>query len=349
MSADGRATAARGDREDGSEGEDRGDGRNAAELAAQVELLAAENRRLRAVYRDAMRTRYRQTAAGFGALGALALLAGWLFPGVRTVMFALGGTGVFAGVLTYFLTPERFVPARVGEAVYGALADNGGRIVGELELADERVYVPREDGVTLFVPQRERYEVPADEDLDATFVLPRRERERGLALTPTGRRLAELFEDTDDAPAEPAAVAARLASALVEQFELVERADAETDASHGRVSVGVAGPAYAPVDGFDNPIASFVAVGLARALGRPVTLSVVEPDDERYDALVVCSWTVEGGDGGDGSGRREGGDGSEGGGGDEGSDGSGAAVDGETARERGPTSAGESTRDDRAN
>ncbi|MFC7156838.1 hypothetical protein ACFQPA_15480 [Halomarina halobia] len=272
-------------------GGDPTDAADAEELAVRVELLAAENRRLREAYRDAMRTRYRQTAIAFGAIGALALLGGAFFPGSRTVLYALGGTGVFAGVLTYFLTPERFIPARIGEAVYRTLADDVATIVGELELSNERVYVPRSGDARLFVPQFASYDVPADEDLDTAFVLAGRGEERGLALTPTGLPLAEFFEDTlDRSPGDAASLAPRLASALVDQFELVERAEADVDARRGRVSVGVAGPAYDPVDSFDNPIASLVAVAVARTLQRPISLSVVEPDDERYDALVVCSW-----------------------------------------------------------
>ena len=71
-----------------------------ADLAAQVELLAEENRRLRAEYARARQTTYRRTALGLFAVGALAVLGGVAFPHSSDVLFALGGTGLFAGVLT---------------------------------------------------------------------------------------------------------------------------------------------------------------------------------------------------------------------------------------------------------
>ncbi|WP_223302225.1 hypothetical protein [Haladaptatus sp. R4] len=100
------------------------------ELAARVALLAEENERLRREYRRARQAEYRRTALALVGCGALAALAGVLFPDARSTLFALAGTGLFAGVLTYFLTPNRIVPASVGErtyAAYGALRRDAPR------------------------------------------------------------------------------------------------------------------------------------------------------------------------------------------------------------------------------
>lgn len=94
------------------------------EQTARAELLAEENRRLRAEYARTQQTRYRRTAYGLAALGVLAVLGGLLFPNARGVLFALGGTGLFGGLLTLYLTPGQFVAADVGERVYAAMAAN---------------------------------------------------------------------------------------------------------------------------------------------------------------------------------------------------------------------------------
>jgi hypothetical protein len=113
-----------------------------ADLAAQVELLAEENRRLRDEYVRARRTTHRRTALGLFAVGALAVLGALALPQSRDVLFALGATGLFASVLTYYLTPEQFVAAETGERVYAALATTGAELVAELGLRDERIYAP---------------------------------------------------------------------------------------------------------------------------------------------------------------------------------------------------------------
>ncbi len=263
------------------------------DLQAQVDLLAEENRRLRAAYQSARRSRYRRTALGLLAVGGLALAGAALFPGVRTVLLALGGTGVFAAVLTYFLTPERFVSASVGDHVVSAYATNEASVVDELGLADRRVYVPTTGGPRLFVPQYETYDVPGEDALRATFVVGD-DYERGVAFAPTGGRLHEEFERARAGPPadRPVALARQLADASVEQFELVARA-AREDAGDGRLAVGVDDPVYRPVDGFDHPVASLFGVGLAEGLGTPVEVEVSSAGDDRYDALVACSWDPE--------------------------------------------------------
>ncbi|WP_254535877.1 hypothetical protein [Halomarina litorea] len=271
------------------------------DLLARVDLLAEENRRLRAAYQSARRSRYRRTALGLLLVGGLALAGAVLFPGVRTVLLALGGTGVFAAVLTYFLTPERFVSASVGDHVVGAYADNEAAIADELGLAGTRVYVPTAGGPRLFIPQYETDEVPTDDALRATFVTGD-DVTRGLALAPTGGRLYEEFERARAGPPadRPAALARQLADAAVEQFELVARADTER-AGEGRLTVGLDDPVYRPADRFDHPVASLLGVGLATGLAAPVEVEVSTAGDDRYDALVTCSWTPEESDEGEGA------------------------------------------------
>jgi hypothetical protein len=260
------------------------------DLAAEVELLAEENRRLRAEYRRARQARHRRTALGMAALGLVALGGAALFPPAREVLLALSGTGLFAAVLLYTLTPERFVPADVGERVVDAHAATGAALVADLGLADARVYLPGGADARLFVPQREGVEPPAPDDLDGPFVVD--EAHRGVALPPTGAGLFDAFRRdlTRDAAADPATLAGQLTDALVEGFELAGTADA--DLEPGRFTVAVSDAAHGDVAAFDHPVASFLGVGIASALDVPATVEV-SPGDDRADALVTVRWPAD--------------------------------------------------------
>src|SRR6056297_1534343 len=260
---------------------------HAEDLAAQVELLADENQRLREEYVRAKKSDYRRTAAGLLGVGLVAVVGAVAFPSAREVLFALGGTGVFGALLTYYLTPEQFIAAETGERVYRAVAATGAALVGELGLVDARVYAPaRETGdefanVRLFVPQHSDYAVPVRDELDSLFVVTADERERGVSLPPTGGSLYREFESSmaDELAASPAGVAAQLTDALVETLELAESARPETDAENGLVRVEVSGATYGPLDRFDDPVVSFLAVGLTDALDAPVAVEVTPAAD----------------------------------------------------------------------
>lgn len=261
------------------------------ELRAQVALLEAENERLRNRYAETKRSQYRRTAIGLFGVGAIALAGAYLFPDSRDVLLAIGSIGVFACVLTYYLTPGRFVAASVGERIYAALAANGEAIAADLGLSDTRVYVPTEDAtdpVRLFVPLYRDYEIPPADALDQAFVVTERERHRGVSLRPTGIGLYREFEKTLSRPLaeDPAPLAEQLTEALVHQFEIVD--DTTVDVGSGRLSVRFSGSAYGDINRFDHPIISFLAAGVALRLSVPVTTEFA-PDD-RADDLVTLTW-----------------------------------------------------------
>ncbi|ESP90019.1 hypothetical protein [Candidatus Halobonum tyrrellensis] len=264
-------------------------------LTAVVAELRAENRRLRTEYAEARRGEYRRSAAALLALGLAAVIGGLLFPIAREVLFVLGGIGLFGGALTWFLTPERLVTAAVGRSVYESVADTGGSLRDELGLEATNVYVPVDGtdatgaSVRLFVPQSSAYEVPDDDALDSLFVVPESPDERGVAVRPTGSRLVHEFAEsaTGSVADDPEALAAQLADALVEGFELVDGADPEVDADSRRLTVGVDGGVYDDATGFDHPVPSFVGTGLAAGLDRAVTVETTETDGR---TLVTCRW-----------------------------------------------------------
>jgi hypothetical protein len=261
-------------------------------LEGELARLESENERLREEYVRSKQTQYRRTALALIAVGVLAAIGGVLAASVRTVLFALAGTGIFLGVLTYYLAPEQFLAASIGREVYGAMADNEASIVAELGLSDSRVYVQSDDGIVrLYVPQNESTPLPDEDELDETFVV---DGGRGLALRPTGAPLFEEFERalTGSLASTPDALASQLTDALVEQFEIVESVEQSTsgDADSGQLTVGVVDSAYGPLEQFDHPVVSFLGTGLARGLDVPVAVDIEQEGNQRVDAVVVCRW-----------------------------------------------------------
>lgn len=268
---------------------------DAAELVAELELLEAENERLRQELSRTRQARYQRTATGLITVGVIALLGAVIFPVARTVLIALGGTGLFAGVITRYLTPERFVSATVGQRIYESLASDHATLIAELDLHDEHVYVPIEtaagSAVRLFVPHRVEYTLPDDEKLESMFVLPADERGRGVAFEPTGRALVDELRSsvTGGFADDPERLAEQIADGLVEVFELADSAAADVDPDTDRITIAVTGSAYGPVNQFDHPIASIVATALAAELDAPVALDITESGNEEY--LVTCRWS----------------------------------------------------------
>ncbi|WP_273836298.1 hypothetical protein [Halococcus sp. PRR34] len=268
-----------------------------AELTARIEVLQEENQRLREEYARARRTQYRRTALALAAVGTIAALGGVFLPDARTVLFALGGTGLFAAALTRYLTPEQFIAASVGEGIYGSLARTETALVAELGLQDDRLYLPGPDtadgvSVRLFVPQQADHELPSPSALDSVFVLPDDEAERGVALHPSGGPLfAEFRQSLSGALAEEAGtLAAQLGDGLVEQFELARNATVDRHDEGGRVTIAIDGSAYGAVDRIDHPVASFLGVGFAVGLDQAVSVDTTTADGDRADYLVTCTW-----------------------------------------------------------
>lgn len=256
---------------------------DAADPTARVVQLEQEVARLRERYATVQQTRYRRLALGFALVGLAALAGAVVLAPVRTVLVALGGTGLFGAVMTYYLTPEQFVPADVSERITADLAANQATLVAELGLGDDRVYVPRADRpvATLFVPRADDYVVPDADTLDRVLVVPEDEAARGLAFTPAGNALFVEFEEIRDAPlaTDVDRLLDQLCEGLTDGVELVDRAEATVDAETDQVTVRLAGSVYGGADRFDHPALSFLAVGLARGLDSTVTTAPKPAED----------------------------------------------------------------------
>jgi hypothetical protein len=265
-------------------------------LTAERDLLRGENERLRRALSEARRTRHRRATVVLAVFGVIAFLGAVVLPTERTLLLAVGSTGLFAAVLTRFLTTERFVSADIGERVYEGCVTDHESIIAELGLRDERVYVPSpETGrVRLFVPQHVEYAVPLDTELESTFVVTDEPHRRGVTFTPTGQGLlSELTSMLRGGPSDdPRLLGEQLADGVVESFELARSATADVDSAEGRATITVVDGTYGSIDRFDHPIASLFGVAFASVLDEPVIIEGYS-DEESDREFVTCRWNGE--------------------------------------------------------
>ncbi|MFA1611742.1 hypothetical protein [Halobellus rubicundus] len=273
--------------------EETGDGQDRTQdgeqLRGRIAVLEEENRRLRREYLRARQSQYRRSAVAMAIVGAVALTGAGILPALRETLLILAATGGFGGALLYFLTPDRLVPASVGQATYAAYRSHATALRGELGLQERSIYVPLETagetdaGVRLFVPHAVDWELPDTQSLRETFVSPNQDPRRGVAFTPTGLRLWTAFSrGTATLADSPDQLAAQLGEAVVEQFELARAADTDVDEPAGRISIVVEDVSYGAPSNFDHPLVSFVAVGLARGLDTPVEVVSVDTVDDGH-------------------------------------------------------------------
>lgn len=251
-----------------------------ADPHARIAILEAENRQLREEYARARQTTYRRTALALIVVGIVGVIGGIGFPDARTVLFALGATGIFSGVLTYVITPERFIAASVGTHLFEAIRAEREAMIDELGLRGEPVYALNDDTVRLFVPREHDGALPTRSDLTDLFVVPDASKRGGVALYPTGGPLfTEFSETTDDSlGSDPQTVAPVITDAVVELFELADGGAADVDAETNRITFEFVGAGLGDPTSIDHPIASFLAVSLVTALEHPVEVDVTESD-----------------------------------------------------------------------
>ncbi|MFC4437923.1 MULTISPECIES: hypothetical protein [Natrialbaceae] len=238
--------------------------------------------------------RNRNTALGFALVGAISFVAGLAVPDGRQVLFALAGIGGFAAVLTHSLAPGRVIEVRDAARVYETCAGNITRTAAEIGRTDDRRYVPDAgDGtvtIRLFVPT-----ASGGDGSGATgSALEDGSGREGLFLEPTGASFVGELEQTlgGELADRPEPLVEQLTAALAERFELVGRVESLVDLEAGRVDIAVSDGAFGPVDQFDHPVASTLAVGLATGLERPVDVAVT-PETDRGEWLVSCRWERE--------------------------------------------------------
>ncbi|WP_242695506.1 hypothetical protein [Halomontanus rarus] len=215
-----------------------------------------------------------------------------MFPDTRDVLFTLAAAGLFGGVLTYYLSPDRHAATVISESLYAAVASNGVALTDALKLDTNPIYIPVDTAseVHLYVPDRSEYRIPEEPSVPGFT----EDDYSGLVLTPTGRGLFQEFECIlpSDLPTAPEPLAVALSEGLVEGLELAGRADPEVDVATGRATIGISDGLFGPLVQFDHPIASFLGIGFAIGLDRPVVLTVASGSD-RTEWLVTCRWETD--------------------------------------------------------
>ena len=256
-------------------------------LQTRVAVLEAENKQLREEYARARQTTYRRTAVSLLIVGLFGLAGGVVFSEARTVLFALGGTGIFAGVLTYFITPERFISAQIGGRIFESVRADREATIDELGLRGDPVYLPG-DSVRLFVPRDVDAPLPEGvTDLDL-FVVPEDPTTGGVAFHPTGVPLFAEFSETVDQSLEatPQSAAPVIADALVNVFELADSAESAVDTDTQRITFEISGAGLGDSTAIDHPISSFLSVSLVETLSEPVEVTTTDEDS----LTVTCRY-----------------------------------------------------------
>ncbi|MBV0923974.1 hypothetical protein KTS45_07130 [Halomicroarcula limicola] len=195
----------------------------------------------------------RDPASLFAVLGVLLLAGGVAVPDFETLLFAWGGTALFAAFLLRVVTRTVTLPAAVTTDVHATMARNARRLTG----GGSSRYVPEDGSVALAVDGSER------------------------RLDPVGERLLATVDDAPDATVEERLPV--LVDALVNDLELAGRASAVP--VEGGVEVTVTDSRVGTDELFDHPVASVLGVGLVRVVGGPVR---VEPVAEGEQLILTC-------------------------------------------------------------
>lgn len=249
-------------------------------LDVQLSRLRTENASLSRDYARARKSSYRQVALWLIAIGVAAVLGGIALPRVQAALFSIGSIGLFGGVLTWYLTPERVVPIDVSESVYDATAATLTQIRDELGLQHQTVYVPADGRVRGFVPRYRTFELPENTSIPFVNVA---DASRGIMFTPTGQRLVDEFEriQTTQTSWDAATAVEQLGATLAAHFEIVDTVTVTTDSNSAQLTVSVENAAFGSVSRIDHPVVSTLACGVVRAVGDPVTVKAID------DATVV--------------------------------------------------------------
>jgi len=239
---------------------------------------------------------YRLTAVGLFLLGASAGILAIAGPSddLTGVLTSFAGVGLFGALLLFLVRPSATSATDPVEEVYRAYAANTEALLRDVELGERHVYAPTTyttkgfTAVALTVPATAGEQVSIDRNRRPVFDTADPSDQASITLYPAGAALFDAFEGmvVTDLSADPVELATQLADGLVLGLELAEDVEPNVDAAAGTATIAVTDPRFGPLDQFDHPVASFLAVGFATGLGVAVTLDTA-PD------RVVCQWSPE--------------------------------------------------------
>jgi len=240
-----------------------------------------------------------RSALGFAILGVVASVGSFVSGGAarQAVLGAVAATFFFGALLTYVLSSEQYLPATVHESISADMAENGVALIDAYDLEETFVYLPRQDPsrhACVFVPKNPDYRLPNDRELDSLLVTSPDDDLRGVSLRPTGATLVSRFRSMLEGELSSASneLAAQLADGLVEGYELADHVDLVRSGEES-IEFGVSGSVHGDSSGFDDPIQSFLAVGLTAGLDLPVVVESTSSDESQYEYTVTCRWVTD--------------------------------------------------------
>ena len=213
----------------------------------------------------------------FAGAGVVSILGGGFASDPRQVLFALGITGLFAGLLTYLVTPRHFVHATTADQLHDVLVKNLAIHVPCVERQCERTYIPQDE------------QEPGDGCV-LLFFSCEDEHQPGVSVYPTGDALlGELVDHArmiiSDSPAE---LSRQIADGLENGLELVEDATCVVDPLDRSATVQIEGSVVGTIGQFDDPVTSFVGTAFAFGLDQPTKVTVHDAENDRV--TISCQW-----------------------------------------------------------
>lgn len=182
--------------------------------------LERENQQLRSQQRLAKKNEYRNTGFALILLGIFTLAISYFTYNNSTLasilLFAGLGT-TYLGIISLFLSPERFVREEIMEKSILSSIIVINNIIQELGIHSKGIYMLADNEIKVILPLREDYELPQE--------IPRRTFNVGgpgntaLVLVPLGYSLMEMLERKG---ADWSDLAQALNDVLVEGFELAQ-------------------------------------------------------------------------------------------------------------------------------
>jgi len=228
--------------------------------------------------------RARQSAYGFIFLGLVSTVGGLLEWNTQmaVVLVAVGATFFFGGIVTFTLGSKRYLITSVHQSICWDLSENLERLIESYDLQKTLVYLPRTGAAeppVLFVPKHPDHQLPKGIEVDSLFVESHNKRAEGIVLRPAGATLFDRFESMLEGEIGETLddLTRQLSDGLIEGFELVDRIRTDVHPEEDVVEFEIVGDIHDSSQGYENPVQSFVAVGLAAGLETPIT---VEPMQE---------------------------------------------------------------------
>lgn len=235
--------------------------------------------------------RARQSAFGFIILGLVSTAGGLLEWNTQmaVVLVAVGATFFFGGIVTLTLDSGQYLVTSVHQSIYSDLSENLERLIEAYDLQKTLIYLPRtgSESPVLFLPKHPDHQLPRDIERDSLFVESHNSRAEGIILRPAGATLFSKFESMleGEMGGTIEELTRQLSDGLIEGFELVDGIRTDVRPEDNVVEFVITGDLHRTGRAHENPVQSFLAVGLAKGLDTPIAVEPIQ-ETENNEALA---------------------------------------------------------------